>query len=83
MSFGDVSGKFEGPTVLLNEGYTSVSTNAGAYENEQLMARLMIETFGDDTIREGYYGFDLTNALTNKIVEKTGRDNKEVYSEVT
>lgn len=83
MNFGHVNGNFEGPTVLLNEGYTSVSTNAGAYENEQLMARLMIETFGDETIREGYYGFDLTNALTNKIVEKTGRDNKEVYSEVT
>lgn len=80
---GHVIGNFEGETLLLNEGYTSLRVKDSSYKKEQLLASMMIETFGSETIREGYYGFNLTNALTNKIVEKTGRDNTEVYDEVT
>ena len=84
MNFGHVNGNFNSESTLLNEGYTSLRINdENHYQNEQLLAAMMCETFGEETIREGYYGFDLNNALTNKIVEKTGRDNTEVYEEVS
>ncbi|MBR3163217.1 MAG: hypothetical protein IKF17_03875 [Clostridia bacterium] len=42
----------------------------------------MIETFGIDTIKEGYYGYNLQQSLTNKVVETTGRNHEEVDVEI-
>lgn len=70
---------------LLNEGYTqlsSVSNDFSRYKNEQLMCILFAETFGVDTLKEGYYGFDLEQAITNKIIEKTGRNSDVVRTEI-
>ena len=71
---------------LLNEGYTqlsSVSDDFNRYKNEQLVSILFAETFGIETLKEGYYGFDLEQAIVNKVVEKTGRNSDSVRNEVS
>ena len=69
---------------LLNEGYThlAVKEETNTYITEQCMAVLFNETFGNESMKEGYFGFDLNNALTNIIVEKTGKDNAIVNDEI-
>lgn len=78
-----INGDFTDCT-LLNEGYNQliIKSTEEVYINEQLMAILFSETFGRDVMNEGYFGFDLSNAITNKIVEITGRDNAVVNDEV-
>lgn len=68
---------------LVNEGYNDLLIADGTrYKNESLMAALLVETFGKDTLDAGYYGRDLQTALTNKIVEVSKRDREEVGKEV-
>ena len=71
-------------TSLLNEGYTQLSSKKRdeRYEDEQLMVILLIETFGKETIKAGYYRFDLNQELINVIVEKTGRNADDVNDEI-
>lgn len=82
MNFGHVRGDFSGGnTTLINEGFNTL-LYGGEYEKEQLLAAMLCETFGEDTVKKGFYGFNLIDSLTNKVVEKTGRDNTEVYEEI-
>ena len=69
---------------LLNEGYNQllIKGRSDIYSDEQYMATIFTEVFGKDVMNEGYFGFDLNNAITNKIVEKTGRDNAVVNDEI-
>lgn len=68
---------------LVNEGYNELLiADETRYKNESLMAALLAETFGKDTLDAGYYGRDLQTALTNKIVEVSKRDREEVGVEV-
>lgn len=69
---------------LLNEGYNQLSQPScdERYKVEQAMVMLFAETFGNETLKEGFYGFDLQGALTNKMVKITGRDQNTVDSEI-
>lgn len=80
-----IVGNFRGISILLNEGYTELSNPMGRFNNyqfEQLMAVMFIRTFGPEVMKDGYYGFDLENALVNKLVEVTKRDISEVEEEI-
>lgn len=82
-NFGGINGGSI-KTTMLNEGYTQLSSasESKSYSNGQAMAILYAETFGTEALKEGYYGMNLENVLTNNIVQATGRDSVEVNQEI-
>lgn len=69
---------------LLNEGYNSLTAkdDDNRYKQEQLMAAMFIETFGAETMKEGFYTFNLADVLANKIAVASKRDYMDVIVEV-
>lgn len=70
---------------LLSEGYTELSIsskNGQGYKKSRFMNILLAETFGSDTLKKGYYRFDLPTALVNRIVLESGEDENKARKEV-
>lgn len=70
----------------LSEGFTELSSPNQTnkyYKYEMFFNIILIETYGLDTIKEGYFNYGLEDAITNKIIENTGEDKEETEINVS